>query len=328
MHNTLFTFLQHKEGWGGLMKILVTGGAGFIASHLVDNLIAKGHDVIIVDNLSTGREENINPKARFYKVDICNAAALADILDKERPDVINHHAAHADVRKSVEMPAYDANINILGSLNLCQLSMKYQVKKFIYASTGGAVYGEPKRMPVTEESPIEPLSQYGVSKHTVEHYLSVFNKLYHMNFTILRYPNVYGPRQSPYGEAGVVAIFSEHILNNKRPTIFGDGSKTRNYVFVADIIEANLKALEKEGNGEIFNLGWGLEISDLAVFQAIRDALNSKIEPIFGNKRNGEIERICLDSTKAMKILHWTPKINFKEGIKLATHYYKQLNNA
>ncbi len=310
------------------MKILVTGGAGFIASHLVDNLIAKGHDVIIVDNLSTGREENINSKARFYKVDICNDAALADIFDKERPEVVNHHAAHADVRKSVEMPAYDANINILGSLNLCQLSMKYQVKKFIYASTGGAVYGEPKCMPVTEESPIEPLSQYGVSKHTVEHYLSVFNKLYHMNFTILRYPNVYGPRQSPYGEAGVVAIFSEHILNNKRPTIFGDGSKTRDYVFVADIIEANLKALEKEGNGEIFNLGWGLEISDLAVFQVIRDALNSKIEPIFGNKRNGEIERICLDSTKAMKTLHWMPKINFKEGIKLTTHYYKQLNNA
>ncbi|MCF6149013.1 MAG: NAD-dependent epimerase/dehydratase family protein [Candidatus Kuenenia sp.] len=309
------------------MKILVTGGAGFIASHLVDHLITKGHDVIIVDNLSTGRVENINPKSSFYNVDICDAGELEAVFNKERPDVVNHHAAHADVRKSVEMPAYDANINILGSLNLCQLSMKYQVKKFIYASTGGAVYGEPKHLPVTEESPIEPLSHYGVSKHTVEHYLFVFGKLYNMNFTILRYPNVYGPRQSPYGEAGVVAIFSEHILNNRRPTIFGDGSKTRDYVFVEDIISANLKVLENQGNGETFNLGWGLEISDLNVFHAVRNALNSKTEPIFGNKRYGEIEHISLDSSKATKVLDWKPKINFEAGIELSTKYYKQLKN-
>ncbi|MBM4053146.1 MAG: NAD-dependent epimerase/dehydratase family protein [Planctomycetes bacterium] len=309
------------------MKILVTGGAGFIASHLADHLIAKGHEVIIVDNLSTGKKENINPKSVFYKVDICDIGRLEDVFNEERPDVVNHHAAHADVRKSVEMPAYDANINILGSLNLCQLSMKYGVKKIIYASTGGAVYGEPKHLPVTENSPIEPISQYGVSKHTVEHYLFVFNKLYNLNFTILRYPNVYGPRQSPYGEAGVVAIFSEHVLSNKRPTIFGDGSKTRDYVFVEDIISANLKVLENCGNGEIFNLGWGIEVSDLNVFHAIRNALNSKIEPIFGSKRNGEIEHICLDNSKAMKVLDWKPRVKFEEGIKLSTNYYKQLKN-
>ena len=225
------------------MKILVTGGAGFIASHLVDRLIAHGHRVIVVDNLSAGQKENVNPKASFYLTDICDAQALEEVFKRERPEIVNHHAAHVNVRKSVEMPVYDANINILGSLNLCELSKKYQIKKFIYVSTGGAVYGEPKDLPVQETCPVEPLSQYGVSKHTVEHYLSIFYKLYGLNFTVLRYPNVYGPRQSPHGEAGVVAIFSELLLQNKPPTIFGDGSKTRDYVYVEDIVAANLMVL-------------------------------------------------------------------------------------
>ena len=168
------------------MKILVTGGAGFIASHLVDRLVADGHHVVVVDNLSAGRKENVNSKALFYEVDICDAVSLEEVFKKEKPEVVDHHAAHVNVRKSVEMPAYDANINILGSLNLCELSKKYQVKKFIYVSTGGAVYGEPKELPVKETCPVEPLSQYGVSKHTVEHYLSIFYKLYGLNFTILR----------------------------------------------------------------------------------------------------------------------------------------------
>ena len=307
------------------MKILVTGGAGFIASHLVDRLVADGHRVIVVDNLSAGRRENVNTKALFYEVDICDAASLEEVFKKEKPDIVDHHAAHVNVRKSVEMPAYDANINILGSLNLCELSKKYQIKKFIYVSTSGAVYGEPKILPVTETCPVEPLSQYGVSKHTVEHYLSIFYKLYGLNFTILRYPNVYGPRQSPHGEAGVVAIFSELLLQDMRPTIFGDGSKTRDYVYVDDIINANMTVMNNLGNGEIYNLGWGKEISDLEVFQTVRRALASNIEPVFGQKRPGEIDHISLDSSKATAELKWRPKVTFEEGIKIATQYYRNL---
>ena len=304
------------------MKTLVTGGAGFIASHLVDRLIGEGHSVVVVDNLSAGRFENVNKSATFYKIDICNSTALELIFKKERPEVVNHHAAQVNVRKSVDTPMYDANVNILGSLNLCELSRKFQVKKFIYASTGGAVYGEPKSLPVKETCPVEPISQYGVSKHTVEHYLYIFYKLYGLNFTVLRYPNVYGPRQSPHGEAGVIAIFSEQILKNKRPTIFGDGSKTRDYVYVGDIITANMTVLNNSGNGEIYNLGWGKEITDYEVFETVRRAFLSNIKPIFGQKRPGEIEHISLDSSKATKALGWKPKITFEEGVNLATKYY------
>lgn len=309
------------------MRVLVTGGAGFIASHLVDRLAEDGHRVVVIDNLSTGRKENVNPDASFYQIDICDIATLEEVFKKEKPEIVDHHAAHVNVRKSVEMPVYDANINILGSLNLCELSRKYQVRKFIYASTGGAVYGEPKALPVSETCPVEPLSQYGVSKHTVEHYLSVFYKLYNLNFTVLRYPNVYGPRQSPHGEAGVVAIFSEQILQNIRPTIFGDGSKTRDYVYVDDIIMANVFALNDNiGQGKIYNLGWGKEISDLDVFRTVRRILASNIEPIFSQKRPGEIDHISLDSSKARKELGWKPTIVFEEGIKLSVQYYQNLN--
>lgn len=307
------------------MRILVTGGAGFIASHLVDRLIADGHSVAIVDNLSAGQKENINPKAHFYKTDICDLAALEAIFQKELPEIVDHHAAHVNVRKSVEIPMYDASVNILGSLNLCELAKKYQVRKFIYVSTGGAVYGEPEDLPVKETHPIEPLSQYGVSKHTVEHYLSIFHKLYGLNFTVLRYPNVYGPRQSPHGEAGVIAIFSELILKNMRPTIFGNGSKTRDYVYVDDIVAANILVLNNLGigRGEIYNLGWGKEISDLDVFNTVKRVLKSNIEPIFSEKRPGEIDHISLDSSKASRELDWKPQVSFEEGVKLSTEYYK-----
>ena len=310
------------------MKILVTGGAGFIGSNLVDQLIEKGHHVAVVDDLSTGKEENIHEKAEFYNIDICDAKSLEEVFKKTQPEIVYHHAAHANVRKSVETPVYDANINILGSLNLCQLSKKYQIKKFIYASTGGAVYGEPKQLPANETTPPEPLSHYGVSKHTVEHYLYVFYTLYNLNFTILRYPNVYGPRQSPHGEAGVVAIFSELMLKDKQPTIFGDGSKTRDYVYVDDIVRANLAVLGNIGNGEIYNLGWGKEISDIEVFLAVRRALNSEIDPIMGQKRHGEVDRICLDHSKARREIKWSPEVTFEEGVKKATQYYTKLAKA
>ena len=308
------------------MKILVTGGAGFIASHLVDRLVLQEHEVVIVDNLSTGKKENVNPKAVFYKEDICNARDLEKIFSKEKPDIVNHHAAQVDLRRSVREPSYDAQVNILGSLNLIDLSCKYDVKKFVYISTGGAVYGEPRYLPVDEKHPIDPLSQYGVSKHTVEHYLFVFKQTHQLNYTILRYPNVYGPRQDSHGEAGVVAIFTEQMLDSKRPTIFGDGTKTRDYVYVDDLINANISVMfnRSDLNGEVYNLGWGKEIKDIEIFEAVRDALEVNIKPIYDKKRPGEVDHNCLDNTKAVNELGWKPEINFREGIKQTTNFYKK----
>ena len=308
------------------MKILVTGGAGFIASNLVDNLILQGHDVVIIDNLVTGKKENINPKATFFEEDICNADGLDKIFSEEKPDIVNHHAAQVDLRRSVKEPLYDAQINILGSLNMINLSSKYNVKKFVYASTGGAVYGEPRYLPVDEKHPIDPQSQYGVSKHTVEHYLFVFKHTNNLDYAVLRYPNVYGPRQDPHGEAGVVAIFTEQMLDGKQPTIFGDGTKTRDYVYVADIITANINVMFKSisSQDEIYNIGWGKEIKDIEIFESVRDALGLDVKPVFDEKRPGEIDSICIDNTKAGKELDWSPKVKLQEGIKLTTNFYKE----
>ncbi len=306
------------------MKVLVTGGAGFIGSHIVDKIILMGHDCIVVDNLITGKEHNVNPKAIFYKMDISNVEELEEVFSKERPNIVNHHAAQINVRKSVKEPVYDAEVNILGSLNLIELSRKYRVEKFIYASTGGAVYGEPIYLPVDEDHPIHPLSHYGISKHTVEHYLHVFNDLYGLRYTVLRYGNVYGPRQNPYGEAGVMAVFSEQMLAGEKPTIFGDGSKTRDYIFVDDIADANIVVLNNRGDNEVFNLGWGKEVSDQKVFETIRDALKVDIKPIYDNKRPGELDRICLDNTKIKRWIDWQPKVSFEEGIAITTSWYKE----
>jgi len=307
------------------MKVLVTGGAGFIASNLVDNLISQEHDVVIIDNLTTGKEENINSKATFYKEDIGNTESLEKIFAEEKPDIVNHHAAQVDLRRSVRDPLYDAQVNIMGSLNLINVSSKHNVKRFIYASTGGAVYGEPRYLPVDENHIIDPQSQYGVSKHTVEHYLFVFRQTHNLPYTVLRYPNVYGPRQDPHGEAGVIAIFTEQMLDGKQSTVFGDGTKTRDYVYVGDLVNANMSAMFNEADlsGEIYNLGWGKEIKDIEVFEAVRDALGLSVEPLFDEKRPGEIDRICLTNTKAAKGLGWSPKVEFQEGIKLTTDFYK-----
>ncbi len=307
------------------MKILVTGGAGFIASNLVDGLISRGYDVIIVDNLSTGKEKNINPKAVFFKEDICNAEGLEKIFSEERPDIVSHHAAQVDLRRSVREPLYDAQINILGSLNLINLSGRYNVKKFVYASTGGAVYGEPEYLPVDEKHPIAPQSQYGVSKHTVEHYLFVFRQTHNLHYTVLRYPNVYGPRQDPHGEAGVVAIFTEQMLEGRQPTIFGDGTKTRDYVYVDDIISANISVMfgPVSLQDNIYNIGWGKEIKDIDVFESVRDALCLDVRPAFDVKRPGEIDRICLNSSKAAVELGWSPEVRLQDGVKRTTDYYK-----
>ncbi len=228
------------------MKILVTGGAGFIASHIADAFIEEGHSVHILDNLSSGFEKNINPKASFIKADIRDKS-LSKIFEKEKFDVINHHAAQMDVRRSVADPAFDAEINILGTINLLQNAVKYKVSKFMFASTGGAIYGEQEYFPADEKHPTAPLSPYGISKLSVEKYLFFYKAQYDLNYSILRYANIYGPRQNPHGEAGVVAIFSKKLLNGEQPVINGEGKQTRDYTFVKDVVKANLLALNDTG---------------------------------------------------------------------------------
>ncbi len=304
------------------MKVLVTGGAGFIGSHLVDRLLKEGHQVVVVDDLSMGGRDNINPQANFYQMNICHEG-LMELFQEERPDIVNHHAAQVNLRLSVEKPLFDARVNLLGSLNLLECSRKTGVKKLIFISSGGAIYGEAKRLPVREENPVSPLSPYGLHKYMVELYLPLYYETYGLNYTILRYPNVYGPRQDPKGEAGVVAIFSEQMLKGERPTIFGDGSKTRDYVFVDDIVEANLLVMEA-GDQETYNLGWGREVTDQEIFDQVRGALDCDIQPIYGEKRPGEIDHISLDSTRIKRSLGWQPRIPLKEGVPIAVEYYQR----
>jgi UDP-glucose 4-epimerase len=307
---------------GTVLRILVTGGAGFIASHVSDRLLALGHQVVIVDNLATGKRENLPPSATFYETDIRDQD-LHSLFAKARPEVVIHHAAHIDVTRSVREPTYDASINILGSLNLLECCREYGVRKIIYAGTGGALFGEPSYLPVDEDHPIDPISPYGVSKHTVEHYLFAYSANHGIDYIVLRYPNVYGPRQDPHGEAGVVAIFALQLLTGRQPVIFGDGTKTRDYCYVADIAEANVIALNSAATG-VYNLGRGIEVSDLQVFETVRAAVGSDTEPVFAAVRPGEVEHIALDSSKAGRELGWTWKVGLNEGVAEAVDFYRR----
>jgi UDP-glucose 4-epimerase len=306
------------------MKILVTGGAGFIASHVVDGYVALGFDVVVIDDLSRGTEQNLNPKARFYKVDVRDYTALGRVFATEKPEIVNHHAAQMDVRRGVREPDFDAAVNILGSINLLNLAVAHKAKRVIYVSTAGSAYGEPKVLPVPEDAPVNPITPYGISKHTVEHYLFTYNFLYNLSYTVLRYGNVYGPRQSSQGEAGVFAIFSEQMLAEDQPTIFGDGSKTRDYVYISDVVNANISALEL-GTGEIFNIGSGVPTRDDSVFFLIRDLLGKReMRPRYAGRRSGEIEHISLDISKARRLLHWEPKVSMQEGAGLTVSYFQK----
>lgn len=303
------------------MKILVTGGAGFIGSHVVDAYITANHDVFVVDNLSTGFIENVNPRATFHKMDIRDPE-LENLFKAERFDIVNHHAAQMDVRKSVKDPIYDASINVLGSINCFENALKYGASKIIYISTGGAVYGEPRYLPVDEDHPIEPICPYGITKHTVEHYLYGYHVNFGLQYTVLRYPNVYGPRQNPHGEAGVIAIFSEQMISGEQSKIFGDGNKTRDYVHIDDVVKANVLVLEK-AEDQVLNLGWGKEITDFEVFDAVRAALQKKVEPLYVDRRIGEIERISLDASRARESIGWEPAIGFRQGVAMTVEYYR-----
>ncbi len=305
------------------MKVLVTGGAGFIGSNVVDRYIAEGHEVVVLDNLSTGLAENINAEATFYEVDMTDREAVEDVFAREKPAVINHHAAQMNVRKSVEDPGFDANTNIVGSLYLLEAGLKNGVEKVIYISSGGAIYGEPDEIPATEECSIHPISHYGVSKFTIEKYLWLYNYNDGLRYTVLRYANVYGPRQRPDGEAGVTAIFSGMMLRGEQPMIFGQGDKTRDYVFVEDVVEANVRALTG-GDNEAFNIGTGVQTSDQEVYDTIAAATGYDKPAVYGDERKGDIKHTALHCAKAKTVLGWEPKYTFAEGVAKAVAYNRE----
>jgi UDP-glucose 4-epimerase len=305
------------------MKILVTGGAGFIGSNVVDGFIQEGHQVTVVDNLSTGVESNVNKKAQFIKVDI-RSVVIDTIFEKMQPDVLCHHAAQIDVRKSVADPIFDAEVNIMGSLNLLNACIKHKVKKVVFASTGGAIYGEQDYIPADEKHPSHPLSPYGVAKLTIEKYLNYYHKTYGLNFVSLRYSNVYGPRQNPLGEAGVVAIFTEKLLTNKEAIINGDGNQTRDFVFVDDVVKANLLALDYS-KSDVLNIGTGIETDINGIFRILKEQTGSKQQEIHGPAVAGDLKRNALDYTRAEKLLGWKPKYDLKKGIALTVDYFQKM---
>ncbi len=303
------------------MKILVTGGAGFIGSHIADNLIEQGHEVVILDNLSMGRRENINPKAKFYLMDI-GEKEVEKVFQLEKFEAVFHQAAQMDVRKSVENPLFDAEVNVKGSLNLLQNCVQYKVEKFIFASTGGAVYGEQEEFPCDESHPLRPVSPYGITKQTVEKYLFYYAKQFSLPYTILRYANVYGPRQNPQGEAGVVAIFTHTLLKGKQPLINGDGKQTRDYVYVGDVVKANMKALSYHKN-DIFNIGTGMETDVNKIFHLLKEYTNSARPEKHGPAKPGEQQRSVISYKKAKKLLLWKPDINLEQGLKKTVDFFR-----
>jgi UDP-glucose 4-epimerase len=306
------------------MKILITGGAGFIASHIADAYIRLGHSVVILDNLSSGKKEFINPKAVFYKADICDTTLINRIIKKEQPEVINHHAAQISVRNSVSDPINDAKVNILGILNILEAGRVNGLRKVVFASSGGVVYGDAKIIPTPEKhTSLDPISPYGVSKLTSEKYLYFYNKLYGIKYIALRYSNVYGPRQNPHGEAGVVAIFSRNLLKGISPTINGNGRQTRDYVFVGDIVKANIRALRKDVNG-CFNIGTCKETNVMQIFEGIQKSVNTFVSAVYGPAKQGEQERSCLDNRLAQKVLGWKPEVLLNNGLFMTVQYFQK----
>jgi UDP-glucose 4-epimerase len=298
---------------GDMMKILVTGGAGFIGSNVVDAYVAAGHQVIVADDLSAGKRENVNPAATLHEVDIASPA-FVELVMSERPDVINHHAAQTSVRHSVGDPLDDCRRNILGSLNVIEAARQAGTGKLIYISSGGAIYGEPSTLPCPEEHPIVPDSPYGASKHAPEHYLDIYHRLHGQNYTVLRYGNVYGPRQDPFGEAGVIAIFTAQMLAGEPVTINGSGEQERDFVFVGDVVRANLRALET-GDGGAFNIGAGEGTTVNQIFGLIKEATGSTLAANYGPAKAGETFRIYLNISKAERDLGWRPEVSLRDGL-------------
>jgi len=308
------------------MRVLVTGGAGFIASHIVDELIKLKHHVCIVDNLSTGNDENINDEATFYKCDITEMDKLKLIFQVEQPEVVIHHAAQIDIQTSLKKPAFDAENNIVGTINILECCREFGVRKIIYPSSA-AVYGDPKYLPVDENHVVDPISFYGISKHTPEHYIKIYAKLYGVNYIIFRYANVYGIRQDPKGEGGVVSIFVDKLINNQTPFIFGDGEQTRDFVYVKDIARANILALHK-GINEIINISTNKGITVNELFKVMKNISGSKVNVVHKEERNGDILHSFLDNKKAEEKLGWSVEFKIEDGIRETVEYYRKLNIA
>jgi len=304
------------------MKILVTGGAGFIASQVTDAFIEEGHDVVILDDLSTGFEKNINPNAKFVKMNITDTA-VSRLFEEEKFDVVNHHAAQMDVRRSVADPIFDATTNILGTINLLQASIKTGVNKFMFASTGGAVYGEQEFFPADESNPTNPVSPYGIAKLSVEKYLYYYLKEYSLNHTILRYANIYGPRQNPFGEAGVVAIFITKLINGEQPVINGSGKQTRDYVFVKDVVKANLLTLHDKGS-DIYNVGTGIETNVIELFSLLNTIIGNGQAEKHGPAAAGEQMRSVITSEKLFNKFGWKPATALNDGLNETVAYFKK----
>lgn len=303
------------------MKILVTGGAGFIASHISDAYIAAGHEVVVMDDLSSGKRANLPAAAKFYHADIRTPEAR-EIIRNERPQVLSLHAAQMDVRKSVADPAFDATVNVLGMINMLEGAREVGAQKVLFASSGGATYGEQDTFPASESHPHNPLSPYGITKATGEHYLFYYHAVYGMPYVALRYANVYGPRQDPHGEAGVVAIFTEKLLADQAPTINGDGKQTRDYVFVGDVVRANLAALDRPFVGSV-NIGTGIETDVTTLYAHLRVLTGSPHPAQHGPAKAGEQRRSVIAIGKAAEVLGWRPEVSLEEGLRRTVEFFR-----
>jgi UDP-glucose 4-epimerase len=306
------------------MRILVTGGAGFIGSHTVDALVARsGCEVAVLDDLSSGKRNQINSRARFYNADLRDAAAVRGAIARERPEVVFHLAAQMDVRRSVADPSFDAQVNVVGFLNMIEAGREAGLRRVIFASTGGAIYGEQQRFPCGENHPLHPVSPYGVAKLATEKYLFFYGKQYGIDYVALRYANVYGPRQDPHGEAGVVAIFCGRVLEGGSVTIFGDGEQTRDYIFVGDVVRANLAALDRKVSGA-FNIGTGIETSVNRLYQSLATIAGISRPAEYGPPRPGEQLRSVISPARAARALRWHPEVALDDGLSQTLRFFRE----
>lgn len=303
------------------MRILVTGGAGFIGSHLVDAFLDDGHTVAVFDNFATGLDENLRSDARLFRADIRDADAVDAAFADFRPDTLCHQAAQLDVRRSVSDPAYDADVNIVGTLRLFQAGLRNDLKKVIFASSGGAIYGEPEVAPTPEHHSIAPISPYGVAKYAAERYLHYYQAVYGLPYVALRYANVYGPRQNPHGEAGVISIFAERMLRGEQPSINGDGRNTRDYVYVRDVVEANRLALREDAAGP-YNVGTGIETDVNGIFRRLNQLTEANMAEVHAEARKGEQRRSCLDCSKIERELGWLPRVGLDDGLAQTVAFF------
>ena len=302
----------------------MTGGAGFIGSHVVDAYLLAGHEVAIIDDFSTGSERNLNPEAQLHRLDLRDQAGVDRTIGSFRPEIVNHHAAQAEVPKSVADPAFDAQVNLIGGINLLKACVDHGVKKVVFSSTGGALYGEPDVAPAAEDHPVRPLSPYGTSKFCFEQYLGTFRRTFGLEFTVLRYANIYGPRQDFKSEEGrVIAIFASRMIAGRPITIDGDGNQSRDMLHVGDVATANLAALER-GAGGVYHISTGFDVSINELYRKLAILTDYSSKPSYGPRRKGDVYRIALDNAHAKQDLGWEPRVSLEEGLSLTVEYFRE----